>query len=106
MVDPELRGVHDATGTLIAGTTNDDGGTRRNSRLTFAAESSATYYVAAGADPTQTGTYTLSVTTVTPAAAVVYLDRNAHREGSREQQTSAATTSTGLRVTGAEIPRC
>ena len=66
VVDPHLRGVHDATGTLIAGTTNDDGGTRRNSRLTFAAESSATYYVAAGAAPTQTGTYTLSVTTVTP----------------------------------------
>ena len=72
VVDPYLRGVHDAAGTLIAGTTNNDGGTKRNSRLTFAAESSATYYVAAGAAPTQTGTYTLSVTTVTPPPSSIW----------------------------------
>ena len=71
LVDPYLRGVHDAAGTLIAGTTNDDGGTGYNSRLTFTAESSATYYVAAGARSLQLGTYTLSVTAVTlPASSI------------------------------------
>ena len=62
LVDPELRGVHDAAGTPIAGTRNDDGGTGYNSRLTFTAESSATYYVAAGAYQDRIGTYKLSVT--------------------------------------------
>ena len=71
LVDPYLRGVHDAAGTLIAGTTNDDGGTGYNSRLTFTAESSATYYVAAGSRSLQLGTYTLSVTAVTlPASSI------------------------------------
>ena len=71
LVDPYLRGVHDANGALIAGTTNDDGGTGYNSQLTFTAESSATYYVAAGARSLQLGTYTLSVTAVTlPASSI------------------------------------
>ena len=62
--DPYLRGVHDADGDLIAGTTNDDGGTVRNSRLLFTVDEAGTYYVAAGAYGSGTGTYTLSVTEV------------------------------------------
>ena len=34
--DPYLRGVHDQNGNLISGTTDDDGGLVRNSRLYFA----------------------------------------------------------------------
>ena len=72
--DPVLRGVHDATGVLLDGTTDGDGGVGRNSRLFFEAAEPGTYYVAAGAallvDGTRilsTGgsTYTLSVEEVT-----------------------------------------
>ena len=72
--DPVLRGVHDATGVLLDGTTDGDGGVGRNSRLLFEAAEPGTYYVAVGAallvDGTRilsTGgsTYTLSVEEVT-----------------------------------------
>ena len=59
--DPYLRGIHDADGNLIAGTTNNNGGTGNNSRVTFTATENATYYVSAGAHQSRTGTYTLSV---------------------------------------------
>ena len=64
LFDPYLRGVHDADGALIAGTTNDDGGTIGNSRVFFTPGEDGTYYVAAGAAANWhgTGTYTLSVT--------------------------------------------
>ena len=63
--DPYLRGIHDAAGKRIAGTTDDDGGEGRNSRVYFTPAEAATYYVAAGADRNAyTGTYTLSVTEV------------------------------------------
>ena len=61
LLDPYLRGIHDAGGNLIAGTADDDGGTGWNSRLTFEPETTGTYYVAAGAAGTWTGTYELSV---------------------------------------------
>ena len=63
--DPYLRGIHDAEGDLIAGTTNDDFGAGYNSRVTFTATEDATYYVSAGAYGSREGTYTLSVTKVT-----------------------------------------
>ena len=61
LTDPYLRGVHDADGNLISGTTNDDGGTGYNSRLTFTATESGTYYIAAGAYSSGQGTYELGV---------------------------------------------
>ena len=60
--DPIIPGVYDARGTLINGTRADDGGTGRNSLVTFAAEADGTYYVAAGGYDKDTGTYVLSVT--------------------------------------------
>ena len=60
--DPYLRGVYDADGNLLAGTTNDDGGAGLNSRVTFKAGEDATYYVAAGAYGDREGDYKLSVT--------------------------------------------
>ena len=63
--DPYLRGVHDAEGNLLDGTTNDDGGTGYNSQVTFAADAPGIYYVAAGARGGLEGTYTLSVEEVT-----------------------------------------
>ena len=67
--DPNLRGIHDSAGTLIPGTTNDDGGMGDNSRVEFTAtgtdpivdDETVTYYVSAGADGDGTGTYLLSV---------------------------------------------
>ena len=59
--DPYLRGIHDADGVRLAGTTNDDGGAGLNSRVTFTATEDGTHYVAAGAWGTREGTYTLSV---------------------------------------------
>ena len=65
LFDPYLRGVHDADGVLLPGTTNDDGGAGLNSRVFFTPTEDATYYVAAGAYrsayQSETGTYTLSV---------------------------------------------
>ena len=66
LTDPYLRGIHDADGTLIAGTTNDDGGEGYNSRLTFTATESSAYYIAAGAYSGRQGTYELEVTDTTP----------------------------------------
>ena len=60
--DPYLRGIHDADGNLISGTRNDDGGEGRNSRLTFTASESGTYFIAAGAFSSRQGTYELEVT--------------------------------------------
>ena len=59
--DPYLRGIHDANGALIDGTTDDDGGDRLNSRVEFTAAASGTYYAAAGASGNLTGSYTLAV---------------------------------------------
>ena len=63
-MNPYLRGIRDADGTLIAGTRNDDGGTGWNSRVEFTPDVGGTYYVAAGAFQSTQGTYTLSVTDV------------------------------------------
>ena len=65
--DPSLYGIYDSNGQLLSGTTNDDDGgvdTGRNSRVYFEATTDGTYYVAAGAHSSGTGTYTLSVTEV------------------------------------------
>ena len=59
--DTYLRGVHDANGNRISRTANDDGGTGYNSRLYFEPDDDGTYYIAAGAYGTRTGTYEVSV---------------------------------------------
>ena len=59
--DPYLRGIYDADGVLIPGTTNDDGGKGLNSRLTFTATQGGTHYLAAGAYSRDVGTYEISV---------------------------------------------
>ena len=64
--DPYLRGIHDADGNLISGTTNDDSGEGRNSRLSFTATETGTYYIAAGAFSSRQGTYELEVTDTSP----------------------------------------
>ena len=65
--DPLLRGLYDAEGNLISGTANDDGGEGVNSRVTFTATESGTYYIAAGAYSRHQGTYEVEVTDTSPA---------------------------------------
>ena len=60
LYDPILRGIHDADGNFIAGT-KDSSGSLGDSRVFFTPEDTGTYYVAAGAAPDTTGSYTLSV---------------------------------------------
>ena len=72
--DPYLRGIHDAGGNLMAGTANDDGGDGYNSRVTFTATASGTYYIAAGAWGGNRGTYEVEVTDSSPAGTASHPD--------------------------------
>ena len=69
LTDPYLRGIYDADGNAISGTTNDDGGRGANSEVVFDAPESGTYYISAGAFQDwfggYTGTYRLSVSETT-----------------------------------------
>ena len=60
--NPILRRIYDADGDAISGTRKSRGGKRRNPRLIFTAEQTATYYIAARGRRTLTGTYTVRVT--------------------------------------------
>ncbi len=65
LVDPYLR-VHNSSGTLLAENDDIDLGINRDSRLTFTATTTGTYYLEAGAfDEAYTGTYRLSVAQTT-----------------------------------------
>ena len=59
--DPVLPGIYAADGTLIDGAGDDDGGAGLNSRVSFEAPETGTYYIAAGAYEDYTGSYTLEV---------------------------------------------
>ena len=59
--DPYLRGIHNADGNYISGTSDDHSGLRGESRETFTPTQTGTYYVAAGANTDYVGSYTLTV---------------------------------------------
>lgn len=59
--DSFIRGIYDSTGTLIANTQNDDSEGTLNSLVIFNPTATGTYYIAAGAYGSSTGTYTVSV---------------------------------------------
>lgn len=52
--DAHIGGIHDSAGTLIPGTTNDNGGIARDARVWFTAPATGDYYVSAGAAPGRT----------------------------------------------------
>jgi hypothetical protein len=62
LTDPYLRGIYNAQGVSL-GYTDDDSGQSLNSQVTFTPTTNSTYYIAAGASGTGTGTYKVSVTT-------------------------------------------
>ena len=67
LADPQVRGLFNAGGRRLPGTTNDrDGGEGLNSRMTWTAGETGTVYVVARGHKDDTGTYTLSVTDTTP----------------------------------------
>ena len=66
LVDPWLRWLHDADGAGIRGTRDDDGGEGLNARQVFTPTESGIYYISANGAQGQTGSYTLSVTRLTP----------------------------------------
>ena len=74
--DTFLRRILDAEGNKSIGdgqhrTYNDDFQGSRDSRVTFTATEAGTYYVEASGDRDETGTYTLTVTDVTPEPEAV-----------------------------------
>ena len=61
LADPYLVGIYDSGGGLIFGTSNDDNGANRNSRVEYTPTQGGTHYVSAGAFGNNTGSYTLSM---------------------------------------------
>ena len=66
--DTFLRAIYDSEGRYQSDSYNDDFEGGRDSRVTFTARETGTYYVRASGDRDETGTYTLSVTDVTPGS--------------------------------------
>jgi len=71
--DPYLRGIYDASGTLISNTSNDDAGVGNNSQVIFTPLITGNYYVAAGASGLGTGTYQLNLDTPPSGSATAHL---------------------------------
>ena len=94
--DPLLYGIHDPAGNLIARTTNDDGGHRLNSRVTFTASESGTHYIAAGAFRNRRGTYEVEVTDNSPSFAEegYTFDLAENADGSTERVPLGTVTAT------------
>ena len=92
--DPFLRGIHDADGNLVAGTTNDDGGDGYNSRMTFTATASGTYYIAAGAWGGNRGTYEVEVTDSSPAGTASQPDTTPAPRSDSQPETPADADAT------------
>ena len=64
--DTYLRAIYDSDGRYQSRTFNDDFAGGRDSRVTFTAGETGTFYVRASGDRRETGTYTLSVTDLSP----------------------------------------
>jgi len=67
LYDPYLQGIYNASGVIIANTSNDDSGGTRDSLVTFTPTTSDYYYVAASAYSSYTGAYSVTVTAATTA---------------------------------------
>ena len=66
--DTFLRAIYDSEGRYQSDSYNDDFEGGRDSRVTFTASQSGTYYVRASGDRDETGSYTLRVSDVTPGS--------------------------------------
>ena len=68
--DTYFRAIYNSAGRYQSDSYNDDFGGSRDSRVTFTPTESGTYYARVSGDRDETGTYTLSVTDVTPEQAI------------------------------------
>ena len=66
LVDPFLRWLRDSSGNGLHGTKDHDGGEGLNARQEFTPQVSGTYYISARGQGDGVGTYTLTVTDITP----------------------------------------
>ena len=97
--DTYLRGIYNSSGSRLSGTTNDDGGTRTNSRVDFTASSSGYYYVSAGAYSSRTGTYRLTATALNSVSNSSSSSSSSSRSSSRSSSSDiAANTGTQGRL--------
>ena len=69
--DTFFRAIYDSEGSYQPDSYNDDFEDGRDSRVTFTASESGTYYARVSGDRNETGSYTLSVTDVTGQEAVL-----------------------------------
>lgn len=70
LADPFIAGIYDVNGSFLGSqTTNDDGGVGLDSKLSFRADRTGEYFIAADAfsTPTASDSYTLSISYQTPA---------------------------------------
>ena len=67
--DTYFRAIYNSAGRYQSGTYNDNFEGSRDSRVTFTPTVSGTYYARVSGDRNETGSYTLSVTDVTPPEA-------------------------------------
>ena len=63
--DTYFRAIYNSEGRYESSSYNDDFGGSRDSRVTFTAQESGTYYARVSGDRNETGTYTLTVTDMT-----------------------------------------
>jgi len=113
--DPYLFGLYNSAGTQIANTQNDDYGDSRESRVTITAATSGTYYIAAGAYGSETGSYQVRlVESNLPPVVVTPLEDEIVKEGDafsfslpddtfRDPENRALTYS-ATTTTGAALP--
>ena len=64
--DTNIVAVYNSSGNLIPGLSNDDFGSSYDSRITFTAEETGSYFIEAAAYAEETGTYSISLSTVQP----------------------------------------
>ncbi len=70
--DTYFRAIYNSAGRYQSGTYNDNFEGSRDSRVTFTPEDSGTYYARVSGDRNETGSYTLTVTDVTPQHAPAF----------------------------------
>ena len=78
--DPQIRNVAHPKGYRVTGSTDDDGGTGRNSRLEFTPPHTGVYIIRAGGK-SGTGTYTLTLDPLDDHSADILTSGNAPGDG-------------------------
>lgn len=76
LADPYIHGIYSSTGSVVAGTADNDSGTGTDAQVVFTAPTTGTYYIAAGATGSGTGSYTVAVQTTVDSSAPIRLATN------------------------------